>query len=55
MLVGVLAKIKLVVLSRRDGHGCYIASVPVKELVRLCVYRKRRWFFEGGWLVLEAF
>jgi hypothetical protein len=31
------------------------ASVPLRRLVELSGYRKRRWSFEDGWLILEAF
>jgi hypothetical protein len=30
-------------------------SVPLKSLVELSGYRKTRWSFEDGWLILEAF
>lgn len=55
MVVGSLAKIRLMVLCRRDGHGCYIASVPMKRLVELSGYDKLRWSFVDGVLVLEGF
>jgi len=48
-----LGKMRLYVRSRKQGS--YIASVPLKGLVKLSGYRKRRWSFEDGWLVLEAF
>jgi hypothetical protein len=48
-----LAKVRLFVRERKQG--CYIASVPQKRLVRLSGFDKRRWSFEDGWLVLEAF
>ena len=31
------------------------ASVPLRRLVESSGYDKTRWFFEDGWLVLEAF
>jgi hypothetical protein len=36
-------------------QGCGIESVPLRRLVGLSNYRKRRWSFEDGWLILEAF
>jgi hypothetical protein len=27
----------------------------MKRLIKLSGYRKKRWVFEDGWLVLEAF
>lgn len=48
-----LGKMRLYVCSRKQGS--YIASVPLKGLVKLSGYRKRRWEFKDGWLVLEAF
>jgi hypothetical protein len=48
-----VAKIRLYIRSRKQGS--YIASVPLKRLVELSGYPKKRWSYEGGWLVLEAF
>lgn len=48
-----MAKLRLYVKVRKQG--CRIESVPLKELVRLSGFRKTRWCYEGGWLVLEAF
>ena len=48
-----LGKVRLLLVVR--GHGCRVESVPLKRLVRLANYRKRRWSFEDGWLVLEGF
>lgn len=48
-----LGKVRLFVRVR--AQGCHIESVPLKRLVRLSGYRKRRWSFEDGWLILEAF
>jgi hypothetical protein len=50
-----LAKLRLFVRFRKSNGGYYIASVPLKRLVVLSGFRKRRWDFEDGWLVLEAF
>jgi hypothetical protein len=49
-----LAKIRLFIRVRSDSR-CSIASVPLKELVRLSGFPKKRWSFEDGWLILEAF
>lgn len=38
-----------------EGYCARIESVPLKRLVELSGYDKTRWFFEDGWLVLEAF
>ena len=35
--------------------GARIESVPLKKLVRLSKFRKKRWIFKDGWLILEAF
>jgi repressor of nif and glnA expression len=51
--VVVLGKVRLLVSMRE--HGARIESVPLKRLVELSGYRKTRWFFEDGWLILEAF
>ena len=48
-----MGKVRLFVCVR--GHGSRIESVPLKCLVELSGFRKRRWSFEDGWLVLEAF
>jgi hypothetical protein len=52
---GMMAKLRLFVRYRKSNGGYYIASVPMKRLVELSGYRKRRWSFEDGWLILEAF
>jgi len=49
----VLGKVRLFVRVREQG--CRIESVPLKRLVELSGFRKRRWGFEDGWLILEAF
>jgi hypothetical protein len=46
-------KIRLFVRSRKQGSR--IESVPLKRLVKLSAYRKKRWEFKDGWLILEAF
>ena len=48
-----LGKVRLFVRVR--AQGCRIESVPLERLVELSGFRKKRWFFEDGWLVLEAF
>jgi uncharacterized membrane protein len=48
-----MAKVRLFVRVRKQGSR--IESVPLKRLVKLSGFRKRRWDFEDGWLVLEAF
>jgi hypothetical protein len=50
-----LAKLPLFIKFRPSNSGYYIASVPMKRLIKLSGYRKKRWVFEDGWLVLEAF
>ena len=40
-------------------HACIrlrarIESVPLKQLIKLSGFRKRRWAFKDGWLTLEA-
>ena len=49
----ILSKIRLFVRVRMQG--CRIESVPVRRLVELSGFRKRRWSYEDGWLILEAF
>jgi hypothetical protein len=49
----ILGKIRLFVRVRKQGGR--IESVPLKRLLRLSGYRKKRWKFEDGWLILEAF
>jgi len=49
----VSGKVRLFVRVR--AQGCRIESVPLKHLLKLANYRKRRWEFRDGWLILEAF
>jgi len=49
-----LAKIRLFIKVRERGRA-RVESVPVKRLAKLAECRKRRWSFEDGWLILEAF
>jgi len=46
---------KVCLLVRVRKQGCRIESIPLKQLVKLSGFRKRRWDFEDGWLILEAF
>jgi hypothetical protein len=48
-----MAKLRLFVRSRKQGSR--IESVPLKQLVKLSGFRRRRWTFKDGWLILEAF
>jgi len=50
-----MSKISLFVRTRRGGQGRYIASVPLKKLEKLSKFRKKRWTFKDGWLILEAY
>jgi hypothetical protein len=47
--------IRLFIRTRKQGS--YIASVPLGHLRKLseCSAKYRRWSFEDGWLILEAF
>jgi hypothetical protein len=49
----VLGKVRLFVRVR--VQGCRIESVPLKRLLKLSNFRKKRWEFRDGWLILEAF
>jgi hypothetical protein len=49
-----LAKIRLYIKSY-DRCRSRIESVPLKQLVKLSEFPKRRWEFKDGWLILEAF
>lgn len=48
-----MGKVRLFVRVRKQG--CRIESVPFRRLIELSAYRKKRWSFEDGWLILEAF
>ena len=48
-----MAKVRLFVRVRKQG--CRIESVPLKRLLELSDFRKKRWDFRDGWLILEAF
>ena len=47
--------IRLFVRSRKQGS--YVASVPLRQLRKFSGAhdKSRRWSFEDGWLILEAF
>jgi hypothetical protein len=45
-------KIKLKVTIRKGGR---IESVPIKKLVKASSYRKKRWSYEDGWIILESY
>jgi hypothetical protein len=49
----ILGKVRLFVHARKQG--CRIESVPMKRLVKLSQFRKRRWELRDDWLILEAF
>ena len=49
-----MARIRLFV-KVYDRSRSRIESVPLKQLVKLSKYDKRRWEFKDGWLILEAF
>jgi len=48
-----MGKISLYIRTRKQGSR--IESIPLKKLVKLSSYRKKRWVFKDGWLILEAF
>jgi hypothetical protein len=45
-------KIRLKVTVRK---GARIESIPLKQLEKATNYKKKRWEFKDGWLILEAF
>lgn len=49
--------IRLFVGTRKQGSGSYVASVPLLQLLKLSEApdKSRRWSFEDGWLILEAY
>lgn len=47
-----LAKLRLFVCVR--AHGARIESVPLNHLVLLSGFRKRRWSYVDGVLILEG-
>ena len=49
--------IRLFVKTRKENKGSYVASIPLKKLEKFskAPEKSRRWSFEDGWLILEAF
>jgi len=45
-------KISLLVRTRKQGAR--VDSVPIQRLIKLAKFRKKRWEFKDGWLILEA-
>ena len=47
--------IRLFIRTRKQGSS--IDSIPLKQLCKFaeCPEKYRRWSFEDGWLILEAF
>jgi len=50
---GIMAKLRLFVRVRKQVSR--VESVPLKRLLELSDFRKLRWEFVDGWLILEAF
>ena len=48
-----MGKVRLFVRVRKQGSR--IESVPLKRLLELSGFHKKRWEFRDGWLILEAF
>jgi len=49
--------IRLFVKTRNENKGSYVASIPLKKLEKFseAPEKSRRWRYEEGWLILEAF
>jgi len=47
-----MSKLRLFIRTRKQGSR--IESVPLKQLIKLAGFDKRRWEFKNGWLILEA-
>ena len=47
-----MAKIRLFIKPYKQGAK--VDSVPVKQLIKLSGFPKKRWEFKDGWLILEA-
>ena len=45
---------KISLFVRKRFQGARIESVPLAKLVELSKFRKKRWIFKDGWLILEA-
>jgi len=52
VLIG-MGKISLYIRTRKQGSR--IDSIPLRKLVKLSTFRKKRWTFKDGWLILEAY
>jgi hypothetical protein len=50
-----MVKLRLFVRFRKSNGGYFVASVPMRQLIKMSGYRKLRWSFVDGWLILEAF
>ena len=48
-----MGKISLHISTRKQGSR--IDSIPLKKLIKLSKFRKKRWKFKDGWLILEAY
>lgn len=46
---------ELLLFIHTRKQGSRIESIPLKRLKKLSGYRRRRWQFKDGWLILEAF
>jgi len=51
----VIAMVKIRLHVTVQKNGARIESVPSKQLEKVSVFRKRRWSFKDGWLILEAY
>jgi hypothetical protein len=47
-----IMKIRLKITVRK---GARIESIPLKQLEKASGYKKKRWEYKDGWLILEAF
>ena len=48
-----MGKISLYIRTRKQGSR--IDSIPLRKLIKLSTYDKKRWSFKDGWLILEAY
>jgi hypothetical protein len=42
-------------IRNRGKRGYDVSSVPFKRLEKANKYKKKRWEFRDGWLILDAF
>jgi hypothetical protein len=42
-------------ISNRGKRGHDISSVPVKRLEKMKDFKKKKWEYKDGWLILESF